>query len=237
MKNKIEIVIPVLNEELTLALQIKKLNSYLFNNKISAQITIADNGSIDNTVKIIEELKQTYKNINHISVNMIGVGRAIKAAVTKSNNDLFCFMDLDFSTNLNHINEAIKIFKNKNIDCVYGSRLNSNSKVLNRSFIRTMTSKIYNYILRKFFDIDSTDAACGFKFFTKEYFNVINKYSVSDGWFFTSELVIIGKVLNYNLIELPVLWKDDPNSKVKLLKLSIEYLKNIFALKRLLQDD
>ena len=112
-----------------------------------------------------------------------------------------------------------------------------NSKVINRKLIRTLTSKTYNYFLRTYFDIDSTDAACGFKFFTKEYFNVINKYSISDGWFFTSEIVIIGKVLNYNLIELPISWKDDPNSKVKLLKLSIEYLKNIFALKRLLQDD
>ena len=147
-------------------------------------------------------------------------------------------MDLDFSTNLNHINQAKIIFKNKNIDCVYGSRLNSNSKVFNRSFIRTMTSKIYNYILRKYFEIDSTDAACGFKFFTKKYFYAIKNYSVSDGWFFTSELVIIGKVLNYNLIELPVFWKDDPNSKVKLLNLSIEYLKNMLSLKKkLMQDD
>lgn len=238
MINKIEILIPVLNEELTIAQQIKKLNLYLYNNKISAQITIADNGSTDNTTKIVRKLKNTYKNINYLSINKIGVGRAIKAAVAKSNNNIFCFIDLDFSTNLNYIKEAKIIFKNKNIDCVYGSRLNLNSKVFKRSFIRTMTSKIYNYILRKYFEIDSTDAACGFKFFTKRYYNVINKYSVSDGWFFTSELVIIGKVLNYKLIELPVSWKDDPNSKVKILKLSIEYIKNIYLLKKkLTQDD
>ena len=140
-------------------------------------------------------------------------------------------MDLDFSISLKHLKEAHKLLVTNKYDCIYASRLKKNSQVINRKLLRTITSRIYNLVLRLFFNINSTDAACGFKFLSKNYFNHVNKYSVSNGWFFSSELVIVGKYHNFRMYELPVVWHDDQGSKVKIIKLSLEYLKEMIFLR------
>jgi len=52
-----------------------------------------------------------------------------------------------------------------------------------------------------------------------------------NGWFFSSELVIIGNYHNFRMFELPVLWRDDQGSKVKIIKLSFEYIKEMILLR------
>jgi len=232
MTNQLDIVIPVLNEEKALYTQIEKLLFFLKDCHINYKIIIADNGSKDDTRIEAQKLIAKYKNnISYLDVKIIGVGIALKTAWKKSSSQYLCFMDLDFSTSLNHLQEAHKLLITNEYDCIYGSRLKKNSNVIGRKLIRTATSRVYNLVLRLFFNINSSDAACGFKFLSRNYFNHVNKFSVSNGWFYSSELVIIGKFHNFRMHELPVLWTDDQGSKVKIFNLSLEYLKEMILLR------
>ena len=232
MTKQLDIVIPVLNEEKTLYTQIEKLFFFLKDCDIDYKIIIADNGSKDGTRIEAQKLVTKYKNnITYLDVKIIGVGIALKTAWKKSSSQYLCFMDLDFSTSLIHLQEAYKLLVTNKYDCIYGSRLNKNSKVIGRKLIRTSSSRVYNLLLRLIFNINSSDAACGFKFLSKDYFNHVNKFSVSNGWFFSSELVIIGNYHNFRMFELPVLWRDDQGSKVKIIKLSFEYIKEMILLR------
>ena len=232
MTKQLDIVIPVLNEEKTLHTQIEKLFNFLKDCHFDYKIIIADNGSKDGTKREAQKLITKYKNnITYLDVKIIGVGIALKTAWKRSTSQYLCFMDLDFSTSLNHLEEAHKLLVTNKYDCIYGSRLNKNSKVIDRKLIRTTTSRIYNLVLRIIFNINSSDAACGFKFLSRDYFNHVNKISVSNGWFFSSELVIIGKFHNFRMYELPVIWTDDQGSKVNIIKLSLQYLKEMIFLR------
>ena len=53
----------------------------------------------------------------------------------------------------------------------------------------------------------------------------------SDGWVFCTEILIIAEWQKLKLIELPVIWTDSPNSKVSIIKLSLEYLKAMKSIK------
>jgi hypothetical protein len=55
--------------------------------------------------------------------------------------------------------------------------------------------------------------------------------AISDGWFFCTELLVVGEWLGFNVYELPVKWTDDPDSKVNIKKLAIEYIKAMRKLK------
>jgi hypothetical protein len=56
--------------------------------------------------------------------------------------------------------------------------------------------------------------------------------ATSDGWIFATEILITGEYLGYRIYDLAVEWTDDPDSKVKIGKLAIEYLKAMHALRQ-----
>ena len=63
-------------------------------------ITIAENGSKDNTLQIAKVLQGKYKNSRVISNSEPGKGLALKNAWLTSNADIFGYMDSDLSTDI-----------------------------------------------------------------------------------------------------------------------------------------
>lgn len=75
----VDIVVPVLNEEKILQSSIETLDEYMMENlPYRYQITIADNGSQDNTLKIAKSLAQNHKSVRVVRLAERGRGRALK---------------------------------------------------------------------------------------------------------------------------------------------------------------
>lgn len=232
----IEITIPVLNEEKTLRTQISKVLSYfdtISHSQVNITLAIADNGSTDNTRVIAEELEvENPQKIRLVKVSKKGVGLALKTSWQSSSADVVGYMDLDLATDITHIEQVIDIYSDETIDVVYGSRLHPNSKVVGRTFKREMTSQIFNFILKFYLSIGFSDGMCGFKFLKRVLVNdFIKNGASSDGWFFCTELLVVSERMNKRVVELPVNWTDDADSKVNIILLSIEYLKAMRDLK------
>jgi glycosyltransferase involved in cell wall biosynthesis len=232
---KIEIVIPILNEEATLERQIQLLEKHItihdhFGHQI--WITIADNGSTDCSPTISRELLARFDNLKYIRIGKRGVGLALKKAWTESTADIVGFMDLDFSTDLKHLEEVWSKFENDEIGLICGSRNRSESTVINRPLRRTITSRVLNLILKRVFRAKFTDGMCGFKFLRRRHLNEILSCGIGfDGWFFSTEILIVAERQGIEILDLPITWQDDRVSKVKILQLSGEYVKNILQLK------
>ena len=233
---KIEIVIPILNEEATLERQIRLLKRHIeINNHFGHQIliTIADNGSTDSSPTISKGLLARFDDLKYIRIGKRGVGLALKKAWTESTADIVGFMDLDFSTDLKHLEEVWSKFENDEIGLICGSRNRRESTVINRSLRRTITSRVLNLILKRVFRTKFTDGMCGFKFLRRTHLNEILSCGVGfDGWFFSTEILIVAERQGIEIFDLPITWQDDRDSKVKILQLSGEYIKNILQLKR-----
>ena len=242
MKNKkIEITIPVLNEENTLRSQIKKILEFI--NKECIQygeiaLVIADNGSNDKTEQIAKELEKENLQVRYIRLEQRGVGRALKASWLNSEAKIVGYMDLDLATDLKHLHQVFDALLYKNYDFVAGSRLKKESVVIGRTPLRNFTSKVFNKILNFKFNGNFTDGMCGFKFLRKDILDtLISNGANNDGWFFSTELLVIAEYKKYKLLDLAVVWTDDPNSKVKILKLAIEYFKAMNILKKKLDNN
>ena len=236
MKLSIEITIPILNEEATLNNQVRKLHRFVDQNLSDfGRITIilADNGSTDATPSIARLLEQELVNIHYIRLEERGVGRALKASWRQSMSEIVGYMDLDLATDLSYLKPAFEKLCSDQADIVTGSRLADGAKVIGRSFIRNFTSRCFNLIIKLLFSTSFSDGMCGFKFLKKSSLeNIMGAGAISDGWFFATEVLIAGEYLGYRIVDLPVEWTDDPNSKVKIGKLTIEYLKAMQVLRR-----
>jgi glycosyltransferase involved in cell wall biosynthesis len=231
----IEITVPVLNEEKTLAGNIEKILAYI-NSELAylhtIHVVIADNGSTDQTQKIAESLQEIHGQVRYIRSNERGVGRALKASWESSQADIVGYMDLDLATDLQHIRPALTQLTEDEADVVNGSRLVKGAKVKGRSLVRGLTSRVFNHLVKIYFRTEFTDGMCGFKFLQRRHIATLReKGAVSDGWFFATELLVVAEHLKLRVNDIAVEWTDDPNSKVKIARLTMEYLKAMKELK------
>ena len=94
----LSIVIPIYNEELIIKKNIEKIHNYFFK-KFKFEIIIVNDGSKDNSMKIIKNLN--INNINIININRnSGKGNAIKRGILESNGKLVLITDADLSASI-----------------------------------------------------------------------------------------------------------------------------------------
>lgn len=231
-----EITIPVLNEEATLNKNILALYDYCMNNIDSSgqwKIVIADNGSIDRTGKIGNDLALKFGQVEYVRVGKRGVGLALRKSWDNASADVIGSMDLDLSADLRHIGEALTMVSEKGYDVVYGTRLHGDSKVAGRSLKREVASKAFNFILRRYLKVSLSDAMSGFTFLDRRVLkSLIAHGATSNGWFFQAEILIVSEWLGLNVSELPLEWTDDRESKVRFFPLMLEYLREMKDLKK-----
>lgn len=198
------------------------------------EILIMDNGSFDRTSEIAEKLTSQYpKEIKYFCTKK-GRGRALKVAWNKSQADILGYLDADLATNLEALPHLINTIK-EGYDIAIGSRLLKNSQV-RRSLLRTITSRAYNFILRKYLGVGFKDAQCGFKAVNQKVVKEILPKVKDNDWFFDTEMLVLAEIEGYKIKEIPVEWNEKRGatrkSKVNLILVSLNYLKSILNLKK-----
>lgn len=231
---KINIILPVLNEELRLKKGVVTAIIFLESKLVEQyNITVVDNGSSDKTQEIAENLVLQYKDrVSYLRIDTRGVGAAFREGIAKNTSDIVGYMDVDLSTDLEHLIETINIFKeDRTVKIVNGSRLSEGSQVSGRKTNRNITSNGLKFILKLMFQMKINDAICGFKFFRKETAeSLVALSSQENGWFFCIEMLLRAEKLKINIREIPVKWQDDYNTTVNVPKLVANYLKCILQL-------
>lgn len=232
-KIKVEIDLPVYNEDNCLEANAIKLINYLKDNNFNFnyKIVIIDNASTDNTKSISLLLKTKYPEVDYIRINTKGRGRALREAWERSDADIVSYMDIDLSTNLESLDKLITTVAGGNYDLATGSRMLKDSKI-KRSFKRELISRCYVLCLKYFLKVSFDDAQCGFKAINRKVINNILPKVLDQEWFFDSELLFRCQKASYKIKELPIEWIEDGNSKVKIIPTSLNYLSGLMRLKK-----
>ncbi|HKK78697.1 MAG TPA: glycosyltransferase [Phaeodactylibacter sp.] len=232
-----DVTIPVLNEEATLAQNVRTLHAFLsehFPQPGQWQIVIADNGSTDRTLQIAQELSAEVTEITYVKVPRKGVGLALKTSWGQSKADIVGYMDLDLATDLPHFLEAYRAIAQEGYDLVYATRLHPKSQVVNRPFKREVASRVFNGLLKAYLNVGFSDGMCGFKWLRRDIYPELHEAgATNDGWFFSTELLVTAEWRHKKIYELPVKWTDDvSSSRVKILPLAKKYVKSMKELKK-----
>lgn len=237
---QINIVLPVYNEEERIENGLNILTKYLQENDyIDYVITIVDNGSTDRTEELAKKYCKNHCNAVYYKIVEKGVGIAFKKAVNINTSDVIGYMDIDMSTNIEALGTTYKLFEDNTIEIVNASRYSKESVLLGRSRLRNFISYVWVFILKKIMHMKSSDSICGFKFFRKEVIEkLLNESSKKEyGWFLIIEVLLRAEKAGYNIYELPIVWIYNEQTKVKILNVTINYVKGIARLKKQLKRD
>ena len=229
----IEIIIPVLDEEVDLPVCIERLIEFCSNHmsEYDWTITTADNGSTDRTLEIVTELSDLNDRVGFIRLEERGRGRALKRAWTQSKADMVAYMDVDLSTGLDALPRAADIVRSRMCDIAVGSRLIKGSQVTGRSLKREFISRSYSLLFRAMFFVSFRDAQCGFKVVSRKVVKKILPLVKSNGWFFDTELLLLSEKNGYSVCEIPVRWTDDSDTRVKIFDTAWEDIKGLIRIR------
>jgi len=215
----LSLVIPAYNEEKRLPKTLTEIDGYLRTKDYDYEILVVNDGSKDKTVEIVNNLIPGIKNLRVTGYNRNqGKGYAVRFGMMETKGDFRLFSDADNSTSVDQVERMWPEFE-KGADIVIGSR-DVKGAILDppQPWMRHMLLgegfKLFRKLVVDLWKIEDTQ--CGFKCFTKEAAeNIFPRCRISR-FAFDPEILIIGKRMGYKIKEIPVYWKNDLESKVKL---------------------
>jgi len=233
---KVGIIIPAYNEEKMIRQSVSLLNEFLLKNmsQIEAMVYVIDNASKDKTAEEIKDLVDG-KRIQYLYEPVQGKGAAIRHGMLKSIVDgceTVCFMDADMATDLKSLPLVIEDCKT---GAAFGDRYH-NLSVVKRSAKRLLVSRAYRILAKTILNSKISDFPCGFKAFSAGALKTCLPKVENNSWFFDSELAYLIEKHGFEIKNIPVKWEDvrpsGEKSKVNIIKVSLQYLKELLRLRR-----
>lgn len=228
----VDLVIPCYNEEHVLAGSVERVLVWCDQHpEHQWRVVVANNASTDGTLDVARALEAKHPGrvgVQHIPVK--GRGIALRITWLTSEADVMAYMDVDLSTDLDHIPELVDPIARGDVDLAYGTRLHPLSQT-ERSLKREITSRGYITIL-KLSGLKVSDAQCGFKAISRDAARALLPLVQDTQWFWDTELLWVAQANGYRMAEVPVRWDEDSDTRVKIIKTASDDLKGIWRLKR-----
>jgi len=232
MYSRVEVVIPVYNEERVLAASIRCLHAYLRNGfPYPFVLTIADNASTDGTLMIARQLEAELTGVRVVHLELKGRGRALRHVWGGSDADVVAYMDVDLSAKLDAFLPLVAPLLSGHSDLAIGSRLARGATVV-RGPKREFISRGYNLLLRRVFRARFSDAQCGFKAGRVEIVRALLPAVEDNEWFFDTELLLLAQRNGLRIHEVPVDWVEDTDSRVDIARTILDDLRGLARLSR-----
>lgn len=225
---RVDVVIPVYNEEHVLADSIAALRAHLAAHLPYAwRVVIADNASVDGTRRVGEEVAAAHDDVVYLHLDQKGRGRALKRAWSQSDADVLTYMDVDLSTNLDSFRPLVENVIHGPYDIAIGSRLTRGARVT-RQWKREFISRGYNLLIKAMFPRRTfSDAQCGFKAISRTAADALLPHVENNEWFFDSELLLRAERAGFQIAEVPVEWIEDLDSRVNIVATAMEDIKGL----------
>ncbi|WP_445382481.1 glycosyltransferase family 2 protein [Robiginitalea sp. IMCC43444] len=170
---KLSIVIPLLNEEESLEELYHWIASVMQSNDFVYELIFIDDGSTDNSWKVIESLAATDPAVKGIRfLKNFGKSQALHAGFKAAGGDVVITMDADLQDNPEEIPAMVNRIREEGYDMVSGWKKKRYDSIL----MKNLPSKLFNWAARKTSGVRLHDFNCGLKAFRKE---VIKNIEVS----------------------------------------------------------
>ena len=226
----ISIVVPAFNEARRIGPSLEKIKRFLAESHPNAEIVVVDDGSSDETSERasacgFERLKVVRNRENR------GKGYSVRRGFFEARGRRVLFTDADLSTPIEEMAHLLDAAED-GADVVIGSRAVDRSKILvHQSRARELGGIVFNKIVRLILGLSLADTQCGFKLFDRSKLETVFARQRITGFGFDPEILFLAKKAGLVIREVPVVWRHDAATKVRMLEDAPEMLLDIIRIR------
>ena len=190
-----------------------------------------ENGSIDHTFEIAQGFAKQHANLCVIQNDWRGKGLAIQRGVKEALGEYVFLCDADLSMPIEEISKFIPP-QLQDVDIAIASREAPGSVRYNEPYYRHFTGRVFNTLIRWLVLPKLQDTQCGFKCLRAKVARDIFRYQTLTGWAFDVELLYIARHHGYSVVEIPINWYYNADSKISVLRDSLRMFLDLLLIRR-----
>jgi len=215
----LSVVISCYNEEANLKGGVlDEMADYLKKQKYSWEVVITDDGSTDNSLRLLTDFAKKNQNFRILKIKHCGKAGGIYRGLKIARGKYILFTDVDQSTSLNQLEKLLPWLSDYQV--VIGSRGLERKEF---PFFRRAGAVVFALMRRVLLLREIKDTQCGFKLFEAKLVKKIFPYldvlgEKAKGWAVSSydvELLFMAKIQGAKIKEAPVEWEDEDISTSK----------------------
>jgi len=227
----LSIIIPAYNEENRLPNTLEQVFHFLEKQSYASEVIVVENGSTDKTFEFAQKLAHQYKNLRVIHNEERGKGGAVLRGVREALGEYVFICDADLSMPVAEISKFLPPALT-DFDIAIGSREAPGAVRYNEPYYRHLTGRVFNMLIRLMVLPDLQDTQCGFKCLRAGVARDIFPFQTLTGWAFDVELLYIAYLHGYRILEIPIDWYFNADSKVRVLRDSWRMFIDLLVIRR-----
>lgn len=227
----LSIIIPAHNEANRLPGTLEQVFAFLAKQSFSSEVIVVENGSKDRTYELAQGFAKQHQNLRVIQNDQRGKGLAIQRGVHDAKGEYVFLCDADLSMPVEEIKKFIPPQLN-NVEVAIGSREAPGAVRYDEPYYRHITGRVFNTLIRLLVLPTLQDTQCGFKCIRSEVARDIFRYQTLTGWAFDVELLYIARLHRYQIVEIPIDWYFNADSKISVLRDSLRMFLDLLLIRR-----
>jgi len=239
---KLTIVLPAYNEESRIYDSLVLIREFFLKKDYRYEVLVSDDGSTDQTIDIVEDLTERWKELRILKNKHKGKAPAIISGIVHAKSEFVLFSDVDLSVPIDEIDKMVVWLEDQHYDIAIATREGTGAKRVGEPLIRHIMGRVFNYLVQLVILPGINDTQCGFKLFktkiAQDIFKYTKLYSLDDPVItgskvsgFDVELLYVARKLGYKIKQVPVIWTYMDNSKVHNIKDSYYNAMDVFKVR------
>ena len=226
----VSLILPAYNEARVIPTTIGDAVRYFDGRGLRYEIIVAADGT-DGTREIVREMAGSNPALSAIGHDdRRGKGLGIREAVAVAAGAVIGYADADNKVPVEEYDKFRPLME-AGVEVAIGTRRGGATIERAQPLYRRLGSQGFLYFMQTVVGLPGiNDTQCGFKFFQRECAKELFRRQKIDAYMFDVEILAIARRLGYRIQQVPVRWRDDADSRLKLVSGNLRNVRDIFRI-------
>ncbi|MBV6458154.1 MAG: Undecaprenyl-phosphate 4-deoxy-4-formamido-L-arabinose transferase [Fimbriimonadaceae bacterium] len=225
-------IVPAYNEADRIVPSLTRMVEYFSGAPYSWTITVVSDGSTDDTAKLVAAFSDEEPRVSLIEYQPNrGKGFAVRTGMLQAPGAWKLLSDADLATPIEEVEKLFAAVEQDNPVAIGSRPLRESSLEIRQPFYREWLGRSFNFAVQSLGIRGIHDTQCGFKLFKGEIAEEIFQRVKLDGFGYDFEALMIARDLGYPIAEIPIRWRHQEGSKVRVVRDGLRMLRDLVRLR------
>ena len=225
----LSIVLPAHNEANRLPGTLETIDDFLCRQSYTAEVLVVENASTDDTLDLARSYQPLFPYLQVIHEERRGKGLAVRRGMLQATGTYRFICDVDLSMPIDQINHFLPPIL-PDAPIAIASREAAGAHRYGEPEYRHFVGRVFNSLVRLMALPGLQDTQCGFKCFREDAARLFACQTIN-GWTFDVEVLYVARKKGYRIVEVPIPWYFNPQSKVRLVRDSFQMGWDLFRIR------